>query len=197
MCQIFGDFIETFPPEQDALELIFTPNSQRINKLWRNQRLSAHFVADYFSNFLPKNTEHPDEDEHRIREMKGTVSYISNELLENAMKFKLDIPNYKVKFGIHFFDDTEITAVMFATNYIDRPGADQFRTFIKTLLMSDPEDFYLQQIEASAADKAVEMSGLGFITMLNDYNARLGWKFETIQTDPEIIAVTAMAQVPV
>jgi len=197
MCQIFGHFIESFPPEQDALELIFTPNSQCINGLWQNQRLSAHFVADYFSNFLPMNKEHPDENEHRVREMKGTVRYIANELLENAMKFKLDTPTYKVKFGIHFLDDTEVIAVMFTTNCIDRSGADRFRTFIQKLLISDPDDFYLQQIEASAADETLEMSGLGFITMLNDYNAKLGWKFETMQSDSEVIAVTTMAQVAV
>jgi hypothetical protein len=33
--------------------------------------------------------------------------------------------------------------------------------------------------------------------MLNDYSAKLGWKFETIQEEPKIIAVTTMVLVPV
>ncbi|MGC8711268.1 MAG: hypothetical protein ACP5RH_02650 [Leptodesmis sp.] len=37
-------------------------------------------------------------------------------------------------------------------------------------------------------------SGLGLLTMMTDYLAKLGWKFETINTDPQIILVTTMVQ---
>lgn len=197
MQETYGVFIEAFSPEHDSLELTFTPNSERIRNRWRSQRLSAHFVADYFTNFLPSDREKPEEDEQRIKETKGAVSYVANELLENAMKFNLEASKHKVKFGIHFLDDSETIAVMFATNIIDRPGAEKFKDFIKELLASDPEEFYVQQIEASAEDENAEMSGLGFLTMINDYQAKLGWKFETICSEPEIIAVTTMAQVAV
>jgi hypothetical protein len=30
--------------------------------------------------------------------------------------------------------------------------------------------------------------------MINDYQAKLGWKFEAIQNEPEAIAVTTMVQ---
>ena len=33
--------------------------------------------------------------------------------------------------------------------------------------------------------------------MMSDYMARLGWKFETVQKDPEVVAVTTMVQLPV
>ena len=51
--QIFGEFIQQFPPEKDSLELTFTPTSVPLKKRWRNNRLSAHFIADYFTTFLP------------------------------------------------------------------------------------------------------------------------------------------------
>jgi hypothetical protein len=35
---------------------------------------------------------------------------------------------------------------------------------------------------------------LGILTMMNDYQAKLGWKFETIQNESEAIAVTIMVQ---
>lgn len=50
--QTFGNFIDKFPPEQDSLELTFTPTSVPLKKRWRNNRLSAYFIADYFTTFF-------------------------------------------------------------------------------------------------------------------------------------------------
>jgi hypothetical protein len=197
MVQIFGSFIESFPPDRDSLELIFTPTSERIKNLWKNQRLSAHFAADYFANFLPIGSLSPEADEQRIKEAKGAVSYVANELLENAMKFNSGDGKFKVKFGIQFLNQSDVVAVLFATNSVNVQKAQKFQEFIQELLASDPEEFYVQQIEASAEQENAEMSGLGFLTMINDYNATLGWKFETLQAEPEILTVTTMAQVPV
>ncbi|MGB5596842.1 MAG: ATP-binding protein, partial [Crocosphaera sp.] len=82
MIEIFGDFTRELPSNLDSLEIIFSASSDVIKKRWKNNRLSAYFVADYFSSFFPI-----DEDLERIREMKGAVSYVANELLENAMRY--------------------------------------------------------------------------------------------------------------
>jgi hypothetical protein len=97
MAQIFGDFVESFPPAQDSLQLTFTPNSLPIKKRWRSNRLSANFMADYFSNFLPVDEDDPSQ-KRRIKESKGAVSYVANELLENAIKFNDRGTNFKIKF---------------------------------------------------------------------------------------------------
>jgi len=55
----------------------------------------------------------------------------------------------------------------------------------------------VQQIEKSAEEENSGTSGLGFLTMLNDYSAKLGWKFEIVQEEPKVIAVTTMVLVPV
>lgn len=191
----FGNFISDFPPEHDSLELSFTPSSRPIKERWRSNRLSAHFFADYFTNFLPVDENEPNQ-EQRIKESKCAVSYVANELLENAMKFNDDSSNYKVRFGIHFLNETDsVTAVIFASNSI-KPGAeDKLRAFIAELLASNPNEMYVQQIEKSAEEKG--SSGLGLLTMINDYSAKIGWKLETIQQEPLIMAVTTMAQIKV
>lgn len=193
--QLFGNFIEDFPPEQDCLELRFTPSSHPIRKRWRSHRLSAHFVADYFSNFLPVDDDDPGA-ERRIKESKGAVSYVANELLENAMKFNHGASSYKVRFGIHFLGLGEITAVIFTTNSIDPERLDSFQAFIQELLSSDPNELFIQQVEKSAEADA-ETSGLGLLTMLNDYGAKLGWRFETRDSGVPCIIVTTMAQIKV
>ena len=196
MPQIFGDFVESFPPAQDALELSFTPNSLPIKKRWRHNRLWANFMADYFSNFLPVDENDPAQ-KRRIKESKGAVSYVANELLENAIKFNNQGTNFKIKFGIYFIEEADLTAVLFATNSVSAEGLDKFQKFIQELLCSDPEKLYVQQIEKSAEEENSGASGLGFLTMINDYSAKLGWKFEIVQKDPKMIAVTTMVLVPV
>jgi hypothetical protein len=196
MPQIFGDFVESFPPAQDSLELTFTPNSLPIKKRWRSNRLSANFMADYFSNFLPVDEDDPAQ-KRRIKESKGAVSYVANELLENAIKFNNQGTNFKIKFGIYFIEEADLTAVLFATNSVSAEGLDKFQKFIQELLCSDPEKLYVQQIEKSAEEENSGASGLGFLTMINDYSAKIGWKFEIVQKDPKMIAVTTMVLVPV
>lgn len=196
MPQIFGDFVESFPPAQDSLELTFTPNSLPIKKRWRSNRLSANFMADYFSNFLPVDEDDPAQ-KRRIKESKGAVSYVANELLENAIKFNNQGTNFKIKFGIYFIEEADLTAVLFATNTVSPQGRDKFQKFIQELLCSDPEKLYVQQIEKSAEEENSGASGLGFLTMINDYSAKIGWKFEIVQKEPKMIAVTTMVLVPV
>ena len=196
MPQIFGDFVESFPLAQDSLELTFTPNSLPIKKRWRSNRLSANFMADYFSNFLQVDEDDPAQ-KRRIKESKGAVSYVANELLENAIKFNDRGTNFKIKFGIYFIEEADMTAVLFATNSVSAEGLDKFQKLIQELLCSDPEKLYVQQIEKSAEEENSGVSGLGFLTMINDYSAKLGWKFEIVQKNPKMIAVTTMVLVPV
>jgi hypothetical protein len=196
MPQIFGDFLESFPPDQDSLELTFTPNLLPIKKRWLSNRLSANFMADYFSNFLPVDEDDPAE-QRRIKESKGAVSYVANELLKNAIKFNNQRTNFKIKFGIDFIEEADMTAVLFATNIVSAEGLDKFQKFIQELLCSYPEKLYVQQIEKSAEEENSGASGSGFLAMINDYSAKLGWKFEIVQKDPKMIGVTTMVIVPV
>ena len=192
--QIFGEFIDQFPPDRDSLELTFTPSSRPIKQRWRNNRLSAHFVADYLSSFLPVD-EQDASSEKRIKQSKGAVSYVANELLENAIKFTDDTSSYKVRFGIHFIEDIDVIAVIFATNYAKSETANKLHEFIKELLSSDdPNELYLQQLEKNAETDS-ETSGLGLLTMINDYSAKIGWRFETIPDSLGTILVTTVAQI--
>lgn len=197
MSQIFGEFIEDFPLEHESLELSFTSSSRPIEERWRNNRLSAYFIANYFSTFLPID-ENPDRREDRIEATRNSVSYVGNELLENAMKFNEENNPNKVKFGIHYLENLEkVTAVIFTENSITIQKAREFQAFIRELLDADPNELYVQQIEKTAESEDSEASGLGLLTAINDYSAKLGWKFEFDPSHPQIVTVTTMAQVVV
>lgn len=200
MNKIFGDYIEELDPELDSLEMTFTPSDRSIKHRWKNNRLSAQFVAEYFTAFLPVNGDA--DGARRIEESKEAISYVANELIENAMKFNDVSSNFKVRLGIYFLknmtiEDTEITALLLATNSVTPQGIDKFQAFLTELLAADPEELYISQVEKSMEEEHREASGLGFLTMINDYSARLGWKFETIGTDTPIYTVTTMARITV
>jgi hypothetical protein len=193
MTQIFGEFINKFSSKHNSLEMSFTPTSCLIKQRWKNNRLSAQFVAEYFAAFLPIDEEDP-EGKRRIKESQFSLSYVANELLENAMKYNNDEIDYQVTFGIQFIENTEVKVVIYTINSIASTEVNKFQDFIQQLLSSDPEKLYISQIEKSVAEGR-EASGLGFLTMINDYSAKLGWKFDPDPENPEIIAVTTMAQI--
>ena len=201
MSKVFGEYIEEFSSKLDYLEITFNPTANSIRHRWSNNLLSAQFIAEYFSAFLPVDEDDPNSC-HRIKEGKGSVSYVANELLENAMKFNDQGSNFKVKFGIYFIEDRlvengKVTAVLYATNSITSQGVEKFQAFLTELIASDPKELYIAQVEKSLEEKHSEASGLGFLTMINDYSAKLGWKFQTVSKSPHIQTVTAMAQLKV
>ena len=201
MPKLFGEFFDVLPYVQDSLEITFTPAVHRLEQRWSTNRLSAQFIADYFSAFLPIDNNEPDGD-RKIREAKEVVRYLANELLENAMKFNHPESKLKVKFAIYLLryrpeEDSEITIVIHVTNSLSPEAEAKFQAFLVKLLASDPEELYMAQVEKSLEQENSQASGLGFLTMINDYSAKLGWKFETFSVDPKILTVTTMVQIKV
>ena len=86
MTRIFGHFIAQKDDYGEHLEIGFSPTSIPIQQRWRTNGLSADFLADYLVTFFPGDDRAAAE---RQAELKSAVSYVANELLENAMKFSL------------------------------------------------------------------------------------------------------------
>ncbi|MEG5033768.1 DUF6272 family protein [Microcoleus sp. AT3-D2] len=192
MINILGDFIEQ-PASQEYLIIGFSPSSVPLKQRWRNNGLSADFLADYLTSFFPGNQDDPSTIE-RQAEIKSAVSYIANELLENAMKFNDETSEYPIDIKLQLESDGVIFSV---ANSISPQAVDKFQAYIQELLTSEPSELYIQQLEKNAADDNSTNSGLGLLTMLTDYTAKLGWKFQTVHKDPEVIAVTTMVQLTV
>ena len=96
MTQIFGDFIEN-PSSQEYLIIGFSPTSLPLQQRWRNSGLSADFLADYVSTFFPGGDTTA---LNRKAEVKDAVSFVANELLENAMKFSYAVRKSRKKASI-------------------------------------------------------------------------------------------------
>ena len=192
--QIFGQFSDNFEYGREFLNLGFSPSSLSIQQRWRNNGLSADFVADYMTTFFPCQNEGKQE-KQRQAELKYAVSYIANELLENAMKFNCPLSKHSIEFGIYLLDQKEAQIILYVTNSINAQQVKNFQAYIQKLLASDPEKLFIEQMETNAENPDNSGSKLGFLTMVNDYEAQLGWKFE--QLESEIVLVTTMVQLTV
>ncbi|MBW4637308.1 MAG: ATP-binding protein [Gloeocapsa sp. UFS-A4-WI-NPMV-4B04] len=190
--QVFGNFNDALSPSQEFLLISFSPSSISLKQRWRNNGLSADFIADYLTTFFPKN-EDTTTTSNKQAEIKSAVSYIANELLENAMKFNDEASQQPISIALHLYSDH---VVFLVTNSIPPQGVKKFQAFIEELTSSDLEELYIRQLEKNATDE-YEESGLGLLTMMNDYLAKIGWKFATVTGEPEVITVTTMLQLTV
>ena len=168
----------------EFLRLSFSPLSVPVRTRWRNNGLSADFLGDYATTFIPVDA---DESDDRHKEIRHAVSYIANELLENAMKYHLrdcDVP-----IEVHM----ELSAARIAvrvSNAIGRDQAARYRAFADSLGSEDPGTLLMSRLEGGLdADE----SGLGLLTMMNDYNVSLDLQFRPIGADGAVQTVTTSA----
>lgn len=176
MSDVVGDY--TAPcgkAEVESLTLRFSPSSMPIQQRWRNNGLSADFLADYVSTFFPR-VENDPASEQRRREISGAVKYIANELLENAMKYSVESSALPISITLQLNHER---IAFWESNGMSAEQGKAYRTFIDELSASDPNMFFIEQLERNAEGEG-ESSGLGLLTMINDYGAQLAWKFEPV-----------------
>lgn len=192
MIQVFGDFLLNLPETKEYLIVGFSPSSIPLKQRWHTNGLSADFLADYMTTFFPSQ-ENDRASKTRQIEVKGAVSYIANELLENAMKFNDGASEEPIGLSLHLRSDRIIFLV---SNSVASRAVERFQSYISKLTTLDPQELYIDQLERNAVEEE-QSSHLGYLTMIVDYEAKLGWKFEKIRDDPETIIVTTMVQLEV
>jgi hypothetical protein len=176
----------------EYLTLAFSPVNAPLRSRWRNNGLSADFLGDYVTTFLP-GKDGVAAVENRQNEIKHAVTYVANELLENAMKYHerhVDIP-----IGIHL-ELTSDHITVSVSNGVGVEQAQRYKAFVEHLLEGDARELLLSQQEESAKCDDSTMSCLGLLTMINDYDAQLGWRFDVHSAQSETITVTTSAVLP-
>ncbi len=190
--KIFGNFLE-IPLNQEYFTLEFSPSFLPIKQRWRNNGLCADFMADYLTTFFSSD-ENESITPYKQLEIKFAVSFIVNELLENAMKYSDATAQYATTINLEFKSD-EIRIIL--KNSVSISEAEKFQKFINEFLNSEPYEFYNRQIEKNSKKEDSKGYQLGLLTMVNDYNVKLGWKFDTFQQEPPALVVTTMVQLKV
>ena len=131
----------------------------------------AGATAEFLGNFLAGLAARSDLDGNEVRH---SVNYLANELLENAVKFRAPGAG-DVELEARF-DGQTVELIM--SNFAAEQTTARFETFLGELTSRDPGELLIERIEANAAGDSSSGSGLGLLTLMNDYGARLGWTFE-------------------
>lgn len=187
--ETFGRIDDPEVPPGEYLDLAFSPLSAPLRSRWRNNGLSAGFLGDYVTTFLPAGDGIASDQRHQ-NEIKHAVTYIANELLENAMKYHQ--ADRQVAIAIRLELTSENITVT-STNGISGEQAGQYRLFIDRLSQGEAGDLLVKHLEAGAKRGAAASSGLGLLTMVCDYGAELGWRFEALPGAPDSGTVTTRA----
>jgi hypothetical protein len=150
---------------------------------WHHCAITSDFIADLFA--LRVHSSRND-----YKEVRHSIGYLVNELIENAVKFRapgeitieasMDSESFKVK----------------VSNVVDGETASVFQGLLSEITVGNPGELLIQRIEANAADPETTSSGLGLLTLMSDYDARLAWIFSPADESDRIFLET-YASIPV
>jgi hypothetical protein len=164
--EIFGNFVEVNEGDMKGrLSLNFQAMTLNIDELWEGSSLSAKFLSTFWGKFFP---DHCNIAPHIRKQVEDEVHYISGELLGNAVKFSFE-PEYMIEICLYL---CEKELRFYVTNSLNPEGEDKFQAFITRILTEDTSALFLEQLEKSASGESDE-SGVGFLTMINDYGIML------------------------
>lgn len=192
--EIYGDFHEDEQVNcEEYLSIKFLPSRLSLKRRWENNGLSADFVAEYFKIFYVSQQEEENDgqvDEISVENLRNSIKYIANELLENAMKFQAPAPDLTT--AHIFFSLYHDKLVFHISHHTISQHAESFKVFIRNLLANDPQTLYVEAMRTSVLEENTHRSGLGLLSMICDYNAKLGWKFENIANSPLVTVTTTV-----
>ncbi|MBF0225324.1 MAG: ATP-binding protein [Desulfobacterales bacterium] len=172
MVEIFGNYLENFE-SMEYLVISLRSNKFKIGERWKSCDISADFLAEYWGTFYPVHTNSSRND---VNDVKDAVNFIANELFENALKFDAKDSKLPIKLALCIFENE---LKFYITNAISEYGIKSFQELIKQLLTQDTQSLYFKRLEENAENGDNKESGLGLLTIINDYQCQMAWKFET------------------
>jgi hypothetical protein len=183
-----GNFVE-LDTTQEHLLVNFVSSELTIHDRWLNNHLLADFLSDYSETFILAHTYLT---EHACRKFKDTIRYMTNELLDNAVKYNSGALEEAIMIGIWLSPER---LRCYVTNRTDVQTAERFQQYVQRLLTEPPSDSYIRQVEANAREENSTVSRLGLLTIMYNHQAQLAWKFEIAAHNSDLIVVTTMAEI--
>lgn len=149
---------------------------------WQHASATCEFVSDVMALRSEKSKVSYGHAQH-------TIAYLVNELLENSIKFKSagDVSIRCSLEGKRF----EIVVA----NPISQAAAAKFVPLLNEIVSRDPGELLIERIEQNAASEGSSASGLGILTLMNDYEAKMGWKFIDLSEDAVLLSTFASIEI--
>lgn len=164
MKTLFGQKVELNGTLQHATKIQFCATQLALK--WSHCSICADFLSQWYTNVLSAHGF-----TGKLKDAGHGISYMANELIENAVKFRAG-GDVDVEAGLagNLF-------VLEIGNWIAEDTSRSFQGLLEEITNGDPGDLLIQRIEANAAGHS-SGSGLGILTLMNDYGAKISWRFE-------------------
>jgi hypothetical protein len=170
-------------PAQLEQSMRIVIHAEQLELKWSHCSASADFLSQYYAGVLATG-----RNASQLRDLSHGISYLANELIENAVKFRSE---GDVEF-VAGMDGGEF--VLCIRHCIAPETSGRFKKLLKELTAGDPGDLLIQRIEANALGTG-SGSGLGILTLMNDYGARLTWRFAS--ADQSSTHLETVARLPI
>ena len=159
---------------------------------WGSCGQLAEFIGSYTGLFFESPSPDSGAGAEKLDrvEVEDAINYILLELMQNALKFNT-AGDIQAKVELH---DGEVR--FHVGNQIREQDVAQVEGVFQELLSDDPGELMIRRIEENAADPDSYRSGLGFLTIMNDYGASLAWSFDA-DAHPGHIRLTIITCFPV
>jgi hypothetical protein len=180
---VFGNFRDQ-AEKNNLSDSTLLLNAAEMSQNWRRVSLTADYLAKYYSYYFPY------KEQARFsmsrEEAENTLSFIINELIENTAKYS-NTPKKSVNIKLTLEEKVIFFQI---SNFITADTAQEFTDTCKEIFENNTEELYIKKLEENA-ETGKGGSGLGYLTLINDYGIKLGFKFEKISGT--IIRVTVQA----
>jgi len=177
--EILGSFAEQ-PPAPVASETTLELSSADMLQHWRRVSLSSDFLARYYSFYFPYREKAKGRISRETAE--NSISFVLNELIENTAKYS-NTEQTQVRVRVLLLERTILLEV---TNAVSAELAAGFLASMREVLSGNTEQLYLSKLEANlqaSQQGSHGDSGLGFLTLINDYQIGLGFKVQKAGAD--------------
>ncbi len=175
MSMSFGETAQTNSAAGFTVSVILKEGQLGLS--WKQAGSTSEFLGEVLATHGAKCGQDYSEARHAI-------IYLVNELLENAIKF-CSPGDIEVRCSLE-----ASTFELDVINKISPDLATGFQGLLAELTTRDPGELLIERIEANAADETSSASGLGILTLMNDYGVRMGWHFSDAPAGSAIVIRT-------
>ena len=178
--QTYGYWEEMDPADaQQSMSL----DSVQLADHWRRCSLTSDFWAKYTALTIPIYTPKGCLNRSAI---ESVLSYLLNELFENLAKFSSG-PLTEARYQMWLHGDSMVFQLR---NHTQPHNQEPFKKLIQELLTSDLNELYFQRLEENA-ELNNSASGLGYLTLIKDYQIQFGFRFSQVSKDSTAVDVQA------
>lgn len=152
------------------------------SRRWSYAGRLADYVAGYFRADLDSAAG------AQAADAVAFVTYAVNEMVENAVKFG---QGEEILLRARL-DGGEMLVMV--SSFAPAETARRYQAVVEEIAAGDPLMLLMERVERNAVEGPSAGSGLGLLSIMTDYGASLGWRF---QEQGAVVAISTMARLPI